>query len=166
MNKYKIQNELRAIAKLTEEDINNELEPFGLKFRVVITQHVADRIIDRSENVVRDIRNINFVMQQLRKNHICNLMYYAEETHRLLVYFNYRKIAHECFALGTTLHVQDSVIKFTVRTFMPDFKTNNLSTKERLLIKEPVKKIFNVNSTLQRMIYSDSCPEVLKMLRI
>ena len=165
MNKYKIQSELRAIANITEEHINKELDPFGIKFRIVITHHVADRIIDRSTNVVRDVRNINYIMQQLRKNYICNLLYYSKNTHRLLVHFRYRNILHECFALGTTLHVQDSVIKFTVRTFMPDFKTSNLSTKERLLVKEPKKKVFDVNSPLQRMIYSENCPEELKMLR-
>lgn len=165
MNKYKIQSELRAIANITEEHINKELEPFGFRFRVVITHHVADRIIDRSDNVVRDVRNINYMMQQLRKNYICNLMHYSKETHRLLVYFKYRKIVHECFALGTTLHVDDNVIKFTVRTFMPDFRTSNLPTKVRLLVKEPKNRIFDVNSPLQRMIYSDNCPEALRMLR-
>lgn len=165
MNKYKIRKELRAIANLTEERINKVLEPFGLKFRVNITEHVADRLMDRSSSVVRDIRNINYIMQQLTENNICNLMHYANNTHRLLVYTLYKKIAHECFALGTTLYVEDSVIKFTIRTFMPDFRTMNLSSKERLQIKEPVKKVFNVNSPVQRMIYSDSCPEELKYLR-
>lgn len=165
MNKYKIRKELRAIGNVTEERINKVLEPFGLKFRVNITEHVADRLMDRSSSVVRDIRNINYIMQQLTENNICNLMYYANNTHRLLVYKLYKKLANECFALGTTLFVEDSVIKFTVRTFMPDFKTNNLSSKDRIQIKEALKKVFNVNSDLQKMIYSDACPDELKYLR-
>lgn len=165
MNKYKIRNELKQIAKLTENKINQEIEFSTKKIQIFISEHVADRLIDRSTNVVRDIRNINYIMQQLYENYICNLLYYSDNTHRLLVYSRYKKIVHEIFSLGCTLYVQDNIIKFTVRTFIPDNKISSLDNKVHLEIKTPKKKIFDVNSNFQKFIYSASCPEELKKLR-
>ncbi len=166
MNTHKLKYELRCIANITEKHVNEEYNEFGLKFRFNISPHVADRLIDRSTNVVRDLRNINYIMQQIRKNYVCNLLYYVDNTHRLVVFSEYKNLANQCFALGCTVYKNDdSVIIFTVRTFIPDFRKSSLSNKEKLCIKEPKKTFFDVNSDVQKFIYSPECPEVLHKLR-
>lgn len=170
MNKYRLKNELQSIATATKKSLDEELNKFGFRFAIRFNDHVADRMVDRSKNSERDLRNINFMMQQLRNNYICNILHHFMNDNKEVVLYKRYDLDHiRSFSLGTYFNkIKDKdgndVFYIVIRTFIPEYELRLIKDRTSIEIKEPQKKIRLV-SDLQKMLYSDTCPECLHLLR-
>lgn len=162
--------EARRIIRDRKSDIakkaNEHLHQFGLMMDLVITNHVADRIFDRSLRVDVDIDKIMVMLQEMVDFHLGRLMHKAffAEDGGLILYRLYRGNLVECFALAIECKMVDNgVFQVIVRTFMPAASLTYVRQRDNLLFAP--KRKMRLVSNLQKMLYSSHCPEALKILR-
>lgn len=166
MNLYNIRNRIREMKSPIEETAKKHLSQFGINFRLVLSKHVVDRLFDRSLNIAADIENIRLLLDDFCENHLGRMMYKAKFSDKhLILYKNYRNNPKECLALPVTIEYQEeeNTYLLVVRTFLPTATLTYVRERDNLRFIQR-KKVRPV-SDLQKMIYSESCPESLKILR-
>lgn len=166
MNKYKIRSVLRDVRTKVMKNMNHELNPFNLSVNVTMTNHVADRILDRSLRQDIDIKNIEELLSNLGDHYLGYMMFRCrqDDENQVLLYKTYRNNFQECFALGVSMKFSEGVYDLVVRTFIPACRMSYLRERPNFEIKPPKNKVRLV-SPLQKMLYSENCPEALRILR-
>lgn len=166
MNIHTVRRIIRDLKSKIAQETNDHLSQFGLKMNLIVTKHVVDRLFDRSLRMAVDIQNIEQMLQELMDFHLGKLMHKAffDDDHQLIVYRSYKNNLVECLALALDISATgNGEFQVIVRTFMPTASLTYVRQRDNLLLA-PKRKVRLV-SDLQKMIYSDSCPEALKILR-
>lgn len=166
MNKYKIKSQLREIKKRLVDNMNQELNSFGFTCDFVMTEHFSDRIIDRSLRPDVDLTYIEDTLTAMIDNYLGYVLYKCNDTEEktILLYKKYRRNVQECFGIGVSFYRKDDHYEIVVRTFIPACRMSYVRDVPSFEVKPPRKKIRLV-SPLQKMLYSENCPDVLKVLR-
>lgn len=141
------------------------------------TDHIADRLMDRSASVKKGLDLYSEIMLSLANHYSCRVLYYAEKARndkpQWLV--AYRRVNGKVFACAFTVQVFENegqlpTIAIRLRTVIPEYEQVN--RKNAILVDYKAPKINfeydgyrRVLSRLERLIASKDCPPQLHMLK-
>lgn len=166
MNIHTVRRIIRDLKSEIAQKTNDHLAQFGIEINLIVTKHVVDRLFDRSMRVDVDIEKIRGMLEELMDFHLGKLLHKAffSEDPGLIIYKTYRNNLQDCLALALEVTATDNgKFQVIVRTFMPAAGLTYVKQRDNILLA-PKRKVRLV-SNLQKMLYSDNCPEALKILR-
>lgn len=166
MNIHTVRRIIRDLKSKIARQTNDHLAQFGLEMNLIVTKHVVDRLFDRSLRMDIDIHTIEDMLQEMMDFHLGRIMHKAffNDDPQLIIYRKYRNNLVECLALALEItSPENGKFQVIVRTFMPMASLTYVRQRDNILLA-PKRKVRLV-SDLQKMIYSDYCPDALKILR-
>jgi len=175
---YRLKREIREIAKDLRTSLTSSLGDWYNVNVYATNDHIADRLVDRSDSVSEGMRHIKEILESLGKHYACNLLHFALKSSKmeLQTIIVYRKVKGKTFAIPLTAKVlpgtetEKPCLVVSIRTVIPEYLT--LAGKNTIHVNYQYPKIAfeydgfrRVLSRLTRLIQSDDCPDALKVLR-
>lgn len=159
-------------------------ERLGEWYRVIVkskSDHIADRIMDRSQSLKKCLDTTTSMMIDVSKYFACTILFYADKSRsnggEMINVILYRKIQGKTFAIPTTIRFYEGeegekpLIGVVFRTVIPEYELSlNVRNNINVEYKRP-KIVFEYDgyrrrlSRLERLIQSPECPDALKVLR-
>ena len=177
MNRTRLTKEMNDIRITTMQLLKESL---GEWYTIQIhssSDHVADRFLDRSQSVKKDLATVKEMMVSLANHYPCQLLYFVRDTYEIKRVVLYRKINGKTFAVPITVKKFPAMepggkemIRVTIRTVIPDYIATLPDESIHINYKYP-KITFEydgyrrVLSRLARLVQSVECPPALRVLR-
>jgi hypothetical protein len=141
------------------------------------SDHVADRFLDRSQSIKKDLAIVKEMLVSLANHYPCKLLYFVRDNYENQFVVLHRKINGRTFAVPVTVKKfppmeegGKEMIRVTIRTVIPDYVS--ALPAENILIDYKYPKITfeydgyrRVLSRLARLVQSVECPPALRVLR-
>lgn len=177
MQFYRLKREIRDIRQNLKNLLTSSLGEWYNVSVYATNDHVADRLLDRSESVEKGLNTMKEILDSLGRHYSCNLLHYALKSGNmdLQTIIVYRKIKGRTFAIPLTAKVMRGevgkpTLVVSIRTVIPEYVT--LEGKNSIHINYEYPKIVfeydgyrRVLSRLTRLMQSEECPEALRVLR-
>lgn len=178
MQFYRLKREIRDIAGDLRTLLISSLGDWYNVNVYATNDHIADRLMDRTDSVEKGLGHIKEILESLGKHYACNLLHFARKSSKmeLQTIIVYRKIKGKTFAIPLTAKVlpgneiDKPCLVVSIRTVIPEYVT--LAGKNSIHVDYQYPKIAfeydgyrRVLSRLTRLIQSDDCPDALRVLR-
>lgn len=179
LNKYRLRNIINDMRLEMSRILYRTLEGYAFKINAT-TDHIADRILDRTTHHTKAINTVNEILISMCEFHACNILHYAQKSFnegKMQNVVVYRKVNHKIFAIPITIQMfedefKDRLINITIRTMHPEYDAPVLAKNQTIHVNYMRPKIEfeydgfrRVMSRLDKLVVSDDCPEALKVLR-
>lgn len=177
MNRYRLIKEVHYIARNLTQLMNETLgDWYDVKVNAT-NDHVADRLLDRSQSVKKDLKLISDMTESLARHYACNLLslvHGKEGSQRIVLY---RKINGKTFAIPVTAVIKQPInegdkpfMLIVIRTFIPEYDASIPDSSIKIDYVYPKIRFEydgyrRVVSKLTRLIQSPTCPKALTVLR-
>lgn len=181
MNRSRLISEASDIRALLSSHLTERLGDWYDVRVYMEKRHFADRMLDRSNCIKKDLVIVKDIAEGLGKYYACNILHHALKSSEFDIQsiIAYQKHDIRNFALVLTarivnhLDLEKPQLQVSIRTVIPEYSVLLLQSRNTILVDYKAPKIvFEYDgykrklSRLTNLVQSSECPDALRVLRI